>query len=959
VSPLYRKIAILSVLIAGFTVGMAYLLISFKVSSVHRELRHARFELAAAEIDQVIEKSLSLGLSFNELTTLNGTLARRKLADSAITGIDIASADGQVAYSTEPGHIRASAPAAWQQLWQPRQARGNGGNSGRWRTLDKDEAVAGATLVNGFDEIQGYVAIRYSIVANRDTQIGLRNQLAPIAWIVFGVTSLALFIALALFARHFEHQTRAAAARLRNPVSARHCGGWQPLIEGLDQQFNAAGTALERWPGPPAAAPSPRLNSQDTSNPAARLAAWVLVSVLIIVGSSIGVIAWYARQHAGQVLTFETRQKAESVARAVASSLDRAAELGIPLEKIPGIVERFDEVRKRHPELARISLVVAGEERYASRAQDHQPPAESMVETVPVRSAAGTSELLEVAVDPRFIARTFSELSLDFLVIVVVAAFITIELIYFLAGPIIVTPLRTLTISIDTLRSGKLASPIPARFGGALATLAHACRERQDRLLRLYRRQRGHLRARLLERLRARRLAPADASSDALLREHVQRLRAVRDQFNLRTSAIKQSVLDPASALGRMRAPFFLMLLAEDLSRSFLPVFAGQMSVGVLNVPSQWVVGLPIFVFMIIVALSQPVLGGWSDRIGRRRAFLIGAAIGALAHVLSSQATTLSGLLLWRGAAGAAWAIAFVAAQGIVLDFTGKTSRARGLAAFVTVIMVSMVCGPAIGGLLADGLGFRHTFLISAALAMLAFVIGWRDIRDRAHITDRKPPVAPAQSSALPIGALRNPRFLGLLLLAAAPAKLILVAFCFYLIPLYLSANGNTAAMAGRVIMIYSIAMVLLVPLATTQLERLQRRYGNVVHSWFVAAGLSLSATAGLAMLVPNDIWGAVLLVSILGVAQSLSISPQAAMIPTLASREIAQYGESAVYGCYRLVERIGNALGPIIAAACLQFAGYRETFMAISLIALFCALLFVWIYVRRAPDALTDAVTP
>jgi len=338
---------------------------------------------------------------------------------------------------------------------------------------------------------------------------------------------------------------------------------------------------------------------------------------------------------------------------------------------------------------------------------------------------------------------------------------------------------------------------------------------------------------------------------------------------------------------------------------------------------------------------------------------LIGAAIGVLAHVLSSQATTLSGLLLWRGAAGAAWAIAFVAAQGIVLDFTGKTSRARGLAAFVTVIMVSMVCGPAIGGLLADGLGFRHTFLISAALAMLAFVIGWRDIRDRAHITDHKPPVAPAQSSALPIGALRNPRFLGLLLLAAAPAKLILVAFCFYLIPLYLSANGNTAAMAGRVIMIYSIAMVLLVPLAVTQLERLQRRYGNVVHSWFVAAGLSLSATAGLAMLVPNDIWGAVLLVSILGVAQSLSISPQAAMIPTLASREIAQYGESAVYGCYRLVERIGNALGPIIAAACLQFAGYRETFMAISLIALFCALLFVWIYVRRAPDALTDAVTP
>ncbi len=688
--------------------------------------------------------------------------------------------------------------------------------------------------------------------------------------------------------------------------------------------------------------------------PARKLALAGMGVVLITIATAMAVIAWFAFSLTDSVLTYETMRKAESVARSLASTFDRAAELGIPLEKMPGVSEKLADTRQQHAELSRISVVVAGTPLYTARAEKTDGLVETLVESVPIASAAGTSELLEVAVDPRFVARLFSELMLDFLVILIVAGFVTLELIYFLAGPIVVSPLNTLVASLSRIAGGRLASSVSGNFSGALRNLADATRDAQQQALHQYRECRTSLRARLRERR-----APGfdRTASNSSVRAAIIALRDVRDRFQLHLKASHEAVLDPKAALGRMRAPFFLLLLAEDLSRGFLPIFAGTMTVGPIAIPAHWVVGLPIFLFMLIVAVSQPVLGGWSERLGRRKAFLFGAAIGVVAHLMAAQAETLLGLLVWRAGAGVAWAIAFVAAQGIVLDYTNKETRAKGLATFVSVIMVSMICGPSVGGLLADGLGYRVTFIIAAALAGLAWVIGWVTLPKSAP----KPlPVAivsatPATKSPR-VNPLANPRFAGLLLLAAVPAKLLLVAYCFYLIPLFLSSTGSSAAMAGRIIMIYSVMMVLLVPVVAAQIDRLRTRHGAVPHATFVATGLILSGIAGLAMALPYDLVAAVLVVTLLGIAQAISISPQAAMVPDVTQAEIARVGESTVYGYYRLVERIGNAMGPIAAAALLPFLGFKNTFIVLGFAVLLCGIAFAWLYIPRRAAATVPA---
>ena len=408
--------------------------------------------------------------------------------------------------------------------------------------------------------------------------------------------------------------------------------------------------------------------------------------------------------------------------------------------------------------------------------------------------------------------------------------------------------------------------------------------------------------------------------------------------------------------IGAMRAPFFLLLFAEDLSRSFLPLYADTLPHGTLAIAANLVAGLPITIFMLIVALSQPGLGGWSERIGRRRAFLAGGVIAALAHAATAFAASFPLLLALRACAGFAWAVAFVAAQGLVIDHTDRESRIRGLASFVGIIMAASICGPPIGGLLADGLGARWTFAISSALAAAATLLAWRDL-PHAPMGPRAAAVASARDYA---AALANPRFAALLALAAVPAKVIVIGFCFYLIPLYVAKAGYGAAMAGRIIMLYSIMMVLLVPVAAEVVERIQRTRHVRPHAAFVAGGLVLSGLAGLLMLRPVGLSGAAALVLLLGVAQAASIAPQAAMVSDVHAGRSGRLGESAIYGVYRLVERLGNAMGPLIAAFLVQAAGFGGAFATIGMAVLVCGVAFYVIFGRRprVTEPVTEAST-
>jgi MFS family permease len=62
------------------------------------------------------------------------------------------------------------------------------------------------------------------------------------------------------------------------------------------------------------------------------------------------------------------------------------------------------------------------------------------------------------------------------------------------------------------------------------------------------------------------------------------------------------------------------------------------------------------------------------------------------------------------------------------------------------------------------------------------------------------------------------------------------------------------------------------------------------------------------------------------------------------------------VYGVYRLLERIGNALGPLIAGTLVLHFGYRPSFIVIGAAVALCGVLFTSVAYRHSQLALKPA---
>jgi predicted MFS family arabinose efflux permease len=276
-----------------------------------------------------------------------------------------------------------------------------------------------------------------------------------------------------------------------------------------------------------------------------------------------------------------------------------------------------------------------------------------------------------------------------------------------------------------------------------------------------------------------------------------------------------------------------------------------------------------------------------------------------------------------------------VAAQGHVLEHTHNGNRAKSFAVFIGSIMVATVCGPSIGGILADNIGERWTLGVAAVLALGSMgairLLPGQSVQAAAAQSTVKPP------SLREIASLMvNKRFMTVTGLAAIPAKVLLTGVCFYLVPLYVLSLGSTQSVVGRVLMLYGVVMVVVSPLAAsfaTNRERME---------WQVGAGLLLSGIGTLLMMAGAQVGWIFLAVFLIGLGQSLSIAAQSALVREHCEKEVSTIGEPAVYGVYRLLERLGNALGPLLAAVLLMAFGYRTGFVVTGSAVALCGLVFI-----------------
>ncbi|MFO1330317.1 MAG: MFS transporter [Rubrivivax sp.] len=681
--------------------------------------------------------------------------------------------------------------------------------------------------------------------------------------------------------------------------------------------------------------------------------------VMLVVMAALAANAYLSHRSFERALAPEMAKKVATVAASVRTLVLKAHENGIAFDQLYGVEEKFKEIDDEIPEITYFGITDTSGRVLYQRPSTSAPMsaylkspavlamltgAQGMpdavrvgthyVVSIPIVSDKGPLGMLHQGVDVKFVDNLMLEMLYDVLVVLVVSLFITLELLHFMAGARLEQALAALGDVFDRGAGGDFGTPPRRRGELAFAGVIQRLEATLARVNEAYQR--------LAQDLEAARRGPAHERPPGLASAQ-SRLQTLAQRFRFGQSDGGGHSSD--SELSKVRAPLFVFVLAEELTRSFLPGYVKELLVPVPGLSPQLVVGLPIALFMLIVAIGQPYFGVLSERWGTRRTMFTGAAVAAAGFLASAMAGSVLDLLLWRSLCAVGYAMVFVAAQGYVLMHSNARNRAMSFATFVGAIMVATVCGPSVGGILADNVGERWTLGIAALLALASLIsIAQLPNTLAGGEVERQPARVPRLAE---VGALlANRRFLTVTVLAAMPAKILLTGLCFYLMPLYVTSTGGTQAMAGRALMTYGVMVVLLAPMAARWASTRERM------EWLVGGGLVLSGLGGVLLLMGADmalVFAAMLLV---GAGQAMSISAQSALVAEHCGAAIGELGEGAVFGVYRLLERLGNAAGPIVAAVLAMSWGYRSGFVALGGFVCACGLVFV-AATRRPPTPL------
>lgn len=147
--------------------------------------------------------------------------------------------------------------------------------------------------------------------------------------------------------------------------------------------------------------------------------------------------------------------------------------------------------------------------------------------------------------------------------------------------------------------------------------------------------------------------------------------------------------------------------------------------------------GWLLFSYAAMQFLFAPVIGGLSDRFGRRPVLLVTLALLGVDHALMAFAPTLAWLFAGRlvsGVMGASWA----AANSCIADSIPPDRRGAAFGMLGAAGAAGFVLGPAIGGL-AGQFGDRVPFVVAAVLCIGGMAIGMALFKETLPASRRRP----------------------------------------------------------------------------------------------------------------------------------------------------------------------------------------------------------------------------
>lgn len=128
-------------------------------------------------------------------------------------------------------------------------------------------------------------------------------------------------------------------------------------------------------------------------------------------------------------------------------------------------------------------------------------------------------------------------------------------------------------------------------------------------------------------------------------------------------------------------------------------------------------------VYMLTSTLVVPIAGKLSDIYGRKTFLLIGVAVFVFGSVLCGAAGSMTQLVLFRGLQGIGGGMAQGMAFTTIADLFPPAKRGRIGGLMGSVFGLASIIGPAVGGFLTDGPGWRWCFWLNIPIGIAAFLV--------------------------------------------------------------------------------------------------------------------------------------------------------------------------------------------------------------------------------------------
>jgi DHA1 family tetracycline resistance protein-like MFS transporter len=172
--------------------------------------------------------------------------------------------------------------------------------------------------------------------------------------------------------------------------------------------------------------------------------------------------------------------------------------------------------------------------------------------------------------------------------------------------------------------------------------------------------------------------------------------------------------------------------------------------------------GIMMAAYAVMQFIFSPILGGLSDKYGRRPIILASLFGFGLDYILLGFAPTVAWLFAGRIIAGITGA-SFTTASAYIADISTDENRSKNFGMIGAAFGVGFVIGPVIGGELGD-FGARVPFFAAAGLTLLNWLYGYFVLPESLTKANRR---SFDWKRANPIGSLKNlkryPTILGLI----------------------------------------------------------------------------------------------------------------------------------------------------------------------------------------------------